>query len=225
MWIKSLQDTFYLAAHRDNFKNGGFKEQISATTSPLDAINTFIASPLLEQAEKAMFCEFRKQFIRLQNDNPEKMSPMELTMRMFSTLSLEICDMFEVDMRKRGQYVPPTMIQTVGENGAITSTYTLDSSGKSTHHRGGTLGVVPGAPPEFNAANEQYGGRYIVGVGPLMTKAEDPENKAETGKPKGKGDRKRRAKKPKKMPKNAQGTFDGETSINSTLRIVKLTAN
>jgi hypothetical protein len=117
------------------------------------------------------------------------------------------------------------MIQALGDNGAIESTYTIDSSGKATHHRGGTCGVVPGAPPEFNAANGQRMRQGGIVIGPRTTKAEDPENKADSGESERKGTGEGTAKKPKEMPKNAQGTFGRETSVNNTLRSVILTTN
>jgi hypothetical protein len=91
------------------------------------------------------------------------MSKMELNMRILGTSTFDICDIFSEDRRKRGEYVPPIMIQTVGDNGEVGPTVTLESSGKSTYHRGGTYGVVPGAPPEFNAANQQHLRQYGIG--------------------------------------------------------------
>ena len=63
----------------------------------------------------------------------------------------KILDMFHADREKRGQYVPPIMIQMIEpDNDTVLKTLEFMGSGFVMATQGGETGVVPGAPKEFN---------------------------------------------------------------------------
>jgi hypothetical protein len=50
--LNAVQQTFYMAVHDHNFKKGAFKDQITKSTSALEAADIFLASNLLTKEEK-----------------------------------------------------------------------------------------------------------------------------------------------------------------------------
>ena len=76
-----------------------------------------------------------------------------------STTAIE--NVISADMKLRGQYKPPMMIQTQGEDGTIKETIVIDDDGEETHYKGGQPGIVPGAPQAFKNAQQKAHGNLF----------------------------------------------------------------
>jgi hypothetical protein len=59
----------------------------------------------------------------------------------------KVTELIEDDMRKRGKYVAPMLLQSVDRDGRVSSTTALDSFGNVESTIGGNPCVAPGAPP------------------------------------------------------------------------------
>lgn len=148
--MDAMQQTLVMAVHDYNFKDGAFKNEITNTTPCIDAMNILLNSDLLSAEEKAPVQKTRQKVLTVINRAPN------LTLLEFVKLagSHDITDMFEADCKKRGQYVPPFMIQKVGSDGKVEETIEITNDGEKKT-KGGKHGQYPSAPAEFNQRQEE----------------------------------------------------------------------
>ena len=172
--VKLLQESIYQAIHMYNYKNGAFKDKITKDTTSLEAVNILLASPLLSEAEKLKTNEIRRMLMDYERDGWAGLSQTQVLVK--SAPIMGFCEMFETDMQQRGMYVPPILAQGYDPtSGRVTSTSSFDSlSGTGRTMPGGTLGVVPGAPLEFNAANAKA--MADLGLGPQASGKQNTKN-------------------------------------------------
>ncbi|KAL1955580.1 hypothetical protein VTO42DRAFT_8383 [Malbranchea cinnamomea] len=143
-----LSETFFRAVQRDDYKEGAFKDLITADTPPLTAIDIFLQSPVVSNHEKR---QFRKVRTALINGLEGRWNNPTDARFLLDIMAIGfICNVFEVDMRRRGLCVRPIMIQKVNPaTGRVASTTTIDSSGIVRRITGGRRGVVPDGTPGF----------------------------------------------------------------------------
>lgn len=158
-YIKAWQDTFFIAAHDWNFKDGAFKREITPSTNVIDGFDIFIASAKLSKDEKTVLSDARASMVKVLVTG-SRMTSWELTMEMM-TFTERVTNIFETDSKKRGMYVPPTMIQSFDANGKVVNTFEFANDGVKTT-AGGEVGVNPSAPEPVKqnqrAANESLFG-------------------------------------------------------------------
>lgn len=153
--IAAIQATFDKALNTAGYKGGAFRGLTNASTPPLDVLNILLASELVTEQEKAKaFRPWKQALIRFYNTDPAAVSPLQMIMLMMRCP--EWCEVFDDDIRKRGGYVPPTMIQTLNDNGTVNETRTLDRNGNVQVTEGGRPSEVPGAPEHFNKAQGKH---------------------------------------------------------------------
>ena len=156
MYLQSMKDTLVLACGENWYKNGAFATAVTTTTSIIDDLNIIIKSPLLTAYERKVFEQVKNTVIGVRNMEArgEKLDALRfLTDTHEPTMAIE--KVISADMKSRGQYSPPWMIQIPGENGTIKKTTLIDDDGNETHYEGGEPGVVPGAPKAFNEAQRR----------------------------------------------------------------------
>lgn len=72
-------------------------------------------------------------------------------------------EVFEKDAKQQGIYVPPMMLQHIGQNNEVVSTVEITDEGSKTT-MGGKYGHFPSAPEEFNLRNAENWQKMGVGV-------------------------------------------------------------
>lgn len=157
--VRALQQQFFVSIHRDNYKGGIFKSQIKETTPVLTSFDILISSPELTSTEKATLQVLRQQFINMENTDwrGKDIDLLLMSIPLFERLP----ELFQEDMKKRGQYVAPMMRQVPDPaTGAVRHTSTMDSDGNITNMEGGIAGVIPGAPLGFD-----YSGSTFIEIG------------------------------------------------------------
>jgi len=114
-FIQALRLDFALLVHDNNYKDGAFKDKINIDTHPVDALNIFIASPLLSAQQKTSLMQYRDIFTKVQNTDFSGCDQAQL-LKITAPLK-EIINIFEADMSEC-QSILPTTIRT---NDATTS--------------------------------------------------------------------------------------------------------
>lgn len=151
MSLQSWRDTFFLAVHDWNFKNGAFKGQIDKFTKEVDACDILIRSPLLSEKEKAVVSELRKILLNVIATDSFDIVSMIGQMEIME----KIRKVFENDRRKQGQYVPPPMLaQTIGDNNEVLSSFEIADDGTTIETKGGQWGVAPKSHAEFHGKKQ-----------------------------------------------------------------------
>lgn len=124
-WRQSLT----IAVNRWRYKDGAFIDVIEISTPVVNAIDIFIASPLLSDKERVAFRELRRLlFIACGNPRiiptPEFLAELGIATEM-------VTEVFNEDRKRQGQYVPPPMMAQpfVGNDGEIQKTFELNSNG------------------------------------------------------------------------------------------------
>ena len=148
--------SFAQSVDDDNYKNGAFKGQITNTMSMTDALRVFINSPLCTDEEKANnFLPMLKLWIgakrgwNIAERTGDTKRASEALFQTYAILSDMSDAVFDADLRARGGYVPPSLIQVVDDDGNVTETVTIAEDGTSKTTQGGEVGVVPGAPEGY----------------------------------------------------------------------------
>ncbi len=156
--LTSVQQTFDIGLNEQNYKGGAFRGLFNASSPPLEVLNTLIASKIVTEEEKTKaFRPWRRgliEFLKLEKKDTSGMEPLEMIMPMFGMM-----DWFEVfgdDLRSRGEYAPPMLMQTIGSDGSVEQTHEVDKDGNRKTTQGGRLGEVPGAPKDFNDRQAKY---------------------------------------------------------------------
>lgn len=139
--------------HDWNFKNGAFKDSITSKTTTFDGIDVMRASALLTENEKFDLMQLRQNLQAIASGQPS-MSSMTVLVETF-TLGEKVTKMFDEDRKKQGQYVPPMMMYAMGKDNKVKESFALSDDGTKTFE-GGEVGVVPGAPEEFNQAQREH---------------------------------------------------------------------
>lgn len=154
-FVQSIHLSIIMAVHDYDYKQGAFKHVITQDLSALEMTNIMLASPLLNDWEKAETSAVRDVLIDYEKDKWANLSPTEILLKTLPTTNF--CNIFDKDMEKRGLYVPPMLAQVYDpETGHVTETHTVDNAGNGQFMRGGVPGVVPGAPAEFSVANAKH---------------------------------------------------------------------
>ena len=156
-----------MIVERSHYKGGAFAAAVTTTSPVLDDLNTIISSPLLTAYEKSIFTQMKKSTIVLRNMKAKGNTPNSLQIITAFDWSTALEDVMSADMETRGEYVPPMMMQTLGDNGEIKESIVIDNNGGETHHKGGKPGVVPGAPSWFNEAQAKAHGNILSVKGDL----------------------------------------------------------
>ncbi|KAK5076905.1 hypothetical protein LTR64_005615 [Lithohypha guttulata] len=140
------------------YKNGAFTRQIRKNTSIHDALRVFINSPLVTNAEKAEhFLPTFEYRTKLEQTAKTKTKEDHVFWLNAFTRLLEVCEVFENDMRARGVNLGPPlpgMIQVAGSGRGIDQTLVFENDGTISKHEGGELGVIPGARPSSECARD-----------------------------------------------------------------------
>ncbi|KAI4172309.1 MAG: hypothetical protein LQ346_008621, partial [Caloplaca aetnensis] len=164
--LQMMKDTILIAVQRYNYKGGAYAAAVSTTSPVLDDLNTIINSPLLSKHEKDIFSQMKRSTIILRNLQARGEKPPDgLQMITLFSWAMELEEITAADAKKRGQYVPPTMMQAMGDNGEVEESFLFDNEGGVTRHAGGKPGVVPGAPEAFNQAQAEACKDFWSGVG------------------------------------------------------------
>lgn len=160
-FLQAIKETLLLAIGPRRYKNGAFAGVATQATSMADDLNFMISSPLVTAHEKRVFEKVKRSVVKLRNMKVqgEKLDTFQVLME--SECGHELVKVFSADMKARGEYVPPMMLQTLGENGEIEESILIDKDGGGTRYQGGKPGVVPGAPEAFNKAQEQAHGDLL----------------------------------------------------------------
>ena len=153
-YLQMAKDTLVVACCHYQYKNGAFAKSVTKTTSTTDDLNIIINSPLLAANEKKAFEEARKAVISVQSMGVRDQEFDLLRIKEIGEPIIALQQVIEADMKLRGQYKPPTMVQVEGENGSVGETIVIDDDGPR-HYKGGQPGVVPGAPQAFNEAQQK----------------------------------------------------------------------
>ena len=155
-YLEAMKDDLVLYCREYQYKNGAFATAVTETTSIIDDLNIIINSPLLATYERKAFEQVKNAVIRVRNMQVrgEKADFLRIDMETEeSTKAIE--KVISVDMKLRGQYEPPSMIQIYREDRTVIETILMDKDGEKTYYKGGQLGVIPGAPQAFNEAQQK----------------------------------------------------------------------
>ncbi|KAK5046798.1 hypothetical protein LTR84_007152 [Exophiala bonariae] len=145
-YIKAWTDTFFIAVHEWNFKDGAFKQQIKRNTNVIDGFDVFIASYELTKDEKVVFSKARASMVKVMVDGL-RMTSCEVTLEMMS-FTERVTDIFQGDSKDRGKYIPDVMAQSFDANGNMAETFEFTDEGVKVT-AGGEVGVPPDAPESF----------------------------------------------------------------------------
>jgi hypothetical protein len=106
-YINIIKGLITDGVHKQNFKNGAFKSQITPSLSAAQSLKILRTSPLLTDAEKKpIFIMRRCLMFGLRKDKRDLMP--------FLGLLENLYDVFNDDAKSRGMYVPEPMMQSMG---------------------------------------------------------------------------------------------------------------
>ncbi|KAJ9494604.1 hypothetical protein H2202_009856 [Exophiala xenobiotica] len=150
--LNAVQQTFYMAVHDHNFKKGAFKDQITKSTSALEAADVLLASNLLTKEEKEPIRKMRTGLAYMVARGPLLTSD-EAMISIANTF--EVTNIFDADRKEQGQYVPPMMMYSMGKDDKVTKSFAITDDGVE-ETAGGEIGQVPGAPKEYNRRQKEH---------------------------------------------------------------------
>jgi hypothetical protein len=152
--ISAVRAVFDKALNKDGYKDNAFHCLINSGTPPLDSLNILLASHLVTEEEKnKAFRPWKSTLLQVHQADASAMNTFELLTLMMKCPTW--CEVFEDDIRSRGGYVPPMTLQTIGKDGTVKETHTINRDGTAQVTKGGRLGEVPGAPEDFNEAQSK----------------------------------------------------------------------
>lgn len=157
----AMKETLLLGNDPYRYKNGAFAGAVTQDTSMVDDLNVMISSPLVTAREKWVFEKAKKCVLRLRNMKARGEEPDIVQCFEEGKCALELNKVLWAEKEARGEYEPPLMMQTVGENWEIKESVLIDDDGGETRYKGEKPGVVPGAPEAFNKAQEQAHGNLF----------------------------------------------------------------
>lgn len=136
------RSTFNIAVHDTSYKNGAFKNQITASTDVLDSIKIFIDSPLTTEWEKDKFRAAGQAIfdVRHHHTGDTEQGRWTVLLEFY-----ELTTVFEKDMFERGLNAPSLIAQTIDRKGNVKETTTCDTYGNVT--------AIPGGPDLLGAMN------------------------------------------------------------------------
>ena len=144
---QAMCDTFLQAVEQDNFKHGAFRGRITKATTFEDAINIFLTSSVVSNAEKKKFFKpmrhLMAEMVRKEAVNPgltEKLLDMD---RMTELLAVFTMDKQSQYSGSAALYDAPMLMQTMGSNNMIAKTITVDKNGIKKEFTGGEPGIDP----------------------------------------------------------------------------------
>ncbi|KAK2763176.1 hypothetical protein FQN54_009812 [Arachnomyces sp. PD_36] len=157
-FFESVKDTIYMGVHEYDFKGGAFKGKITQHTTVREGINILRESPLLSKSEKDKLDATHRALLDYELNGWDGLTEGSLLKKTIPTMGLT--DIFNEDMKRRGEYVPPDRIASLAhaqglQAGITTTTIIAESDGTSRITRSGRMGVPSGAPAGFNAAGAQ----------------------------------------------------------------------
>ena len=161
-YLQAMKDTLLLSCKEYRYKDGAFATAVTETTSTFDDLNIIINSPLLATHERKAFEQVKNAVISVQNMEArgEKLDFLRILLETQErTTAIE--KVVSADMKLRGQYEPPMMIQYPGKNGTVEETILIGNDGEEMRYKGGQPGVVPGAPQAFNDAQQKAFGNVF----------------------------------------------------------------
>ncbi|CZR62576.1 uncharacterized protein PAC_12473 [Phialocephala subalpina] len=157
----AFRDSILKGVHQQNFKNGAFKNTITASTPVVEMMNILISSSHLNPSQKDMVKTCRKSFIAIRKKYPGDQMPDLLDVFAITQASEPLWKMFKGDAQVRGVYVPPTTMQVMNKDGSVAKTITISEDGpdgfSAVETEGGVAGIPTGAPKEFVEKNMAKG--------------------------------------------------------------------
>ena len=159
--LTAIKETLLIGIGPYRYKNGAFAGAVTPATSVIDDFNIMISSPLVTAREKHVFENVKNWVVKLRNMKARGEEPDIPQLLKDGECAMEMSGLFSAEKKARGEYVPPMMVQTVGENGEIEESILLRDDGGETRYKGGKPGVVPGAPEAYNKAQEEAHG-YLL---------------------------------------------------------------
>ncbi|KAK4904310.1 hypothetical protein LTR66_017919, partial [Elasticomyces elasticus] len=190
------------AIDRDAYKGGIFRGMISDKTPYTKAIDILCASPAVRDDEKDAL-RYLKIGIDMLKGMYEAGHEWDRIFKMINLIGEKFESWYKADMKERGMYVAPTMIQITDKDGKIVKTVTVDMDGNSQTYQGGEYGRIPGAPQEFYDRQKKAAKREWSDSGCCSLD---------------KKDRREAAKKTKKEEKKAKKTKHAEPKGESDLK-------
>jgi len=154
---QAMCDTFLQAVEQEEFKNGAFRGHITRDTSFEDAVDTFINSSAVTDAEKEQYFRPMRSLMATM-DERERTNPNYPNKMRDAFKILDLCVVFEMDRQSRYSggdefYDAPMLLQTMQPGLNITKTYTIDNNGNKKSFEGGQYGVNPDAPEWYKRMN------------------------------------------------------------------------
>ena len=147
---QAMRDTFLQAVEQEEFKNGAFRGQITRDTSFEDAVDIFINSSAVTEAEKKQYFRPMRSLMATM-DERQRTNPDYPNKMLDGFKILDLCVVFEMDRQSRYSggrefYDAPMLVQTVQPGMKFTKTYTIDNDGIKNYSADGQYGVNPDAP-------------------------------------------------------------------------------
>ncbi|TVY75548.1 hypothetical protein LSUE1_G010066 [Lachnellula suecica] len=172
----AISQTFLMQVHERNYKNGVFKKLITKDTPLLKMFDILISSVHTSPYEKEVLKECCGDFIRRSKLREQKIEDFIKGI----AITEKVTEMFDADASSQGIYIPPTLIQTVNQDGSIGKTTTIDRHGNPTETEGGIHCVPPGAPEEF--VKKQHHNTKLFTDHVETNSAKSPKDKSSTEK-------------------------------------------
>lgn len=105
-FVEAVRLTIQMGVYDCNYKDGALKDVIPKNASALEGLDILLASQLLSKSDKEKVRKTRDVVFNFETGNKSaNLSTRELMLKTLPTMVFT--DIFEEDMRKRGEYVPP----------------------------------------------------------------------------------------------------------------------